>query len=290
LSQRVRVAVTERIVSLAHLGRDPTVVAARLQPLAESIFGAGDRRPDWLARKLFRECVDVDLSRLAIAGDDPDDASAWLGYVLVGTPPSLRPAARTAGTGVVAYARGAGLGRALVESALAGVAARDDLDSLEILAEQGRETFYSRLGFVPVQSLATLLAFGRGEVALQLPPAAPWDDGTPATDVQAFLAEAWSRTPASERGTFELATPHGRVTLHVCREGVALAIHRTRVDAPLECVNTAASAAYDAFLDAIPDGTPALLVGIDRVSSVTRSLDASGWIVVQRATLVRARA
>ena len=274
-------AVSARIVSLATLG-DPV----RLQPLAEAIFGAGDRRPDWFARKLARECVDPSLSFVALAehSDEP------LGYVLVGTPPSRRPSARTAGTGVVEYARGLGLGRALVSAALTAVAA--DHDALEIWAEDGRESFYFALGFAAVRSFDTLLAFGRGPAgALQLPAAATWDCATAYHEHQVFLAEAWQRVSSHERGTFNLTTPHGAAILHVCRENRALAIHRTLVQARESTrVDAIAIAAYAALLERIPSDTPVVLVGADRVSSVTASLREREWTVVQRGTLVSCRA
>ncbi len=274
------------IVPLAALG-DPT----RLQPLAESIFGAGDRRPDWLARKLERECVDAELSRVAVEGD-VDDPSAWRGYVLVGTPPSRRPAARTAGTGVVASARGRGIGRALVLAALDAVADAGLYEDLEILAEDGREPFYERLGFTRERAFATLLAFGRG-ADRPLPAPLPWDPGPKSREIHGFLAEAWAHTPSLERGTDVISTPHGTAILHVCRENRALAVHRTLVvDRPGVEAQATAIAAWDAWLDRIREGTPALLVGVE-VSSITASLadgESSRWIVVQRGTLVRARA
>jgi len=282
--------VSVRVEPLAVLG-DPV----RLQPLAERIFGKGDRRPDWFARKLAREHVDPRLSRIAIDGD-PDDPHAWRGYILVGSPPSRHPAARTAGTGVVADARGRGLGRALVESALAAVAA--DHDALEILAEAGREPFYERLGFTRVHAFATLLAFGRNPDAspLELPPPRPWDPGPGFHERQAFLAEAWEGTPACERGSVAITTTHGDAILHVCRENRALAIHRTLV-APHEgaadvmaapqMVDRLARAALDAWLARVPTATPVVLVTAPRVSSITED---GMWVVVQRGTLVRARA
>lgn len=274
------------IVPLSAIG-DPT----RVQSLAESIFGTGDRRADWLARKLDRECVDPELSRLAVDGD-ADDPSAWRGYVLVGTPPSRRPAARTAGTGVVASARGEGIGGALVQAALEAVADAGLYETLEILAEDGRESFYERLGFVRERSFATMLAFGRG-TDRPLPAPLPWDPGPRCREIHGFLAEAWARTPSVERGTDVISTPHGTAILHVGRENRALAVHRTLVvDRPGVDPSATAIAAWDAWLDRIGEGTPALLVGIE-VSSITASLadgDGSRWIVAQRGTLVRAHA
>jgi GNAT superfamily N-acetyltransferase len=282
--------VSVRIEPLAVLG-DPV----RLQPLAERIFGKGSRRDDWLARKLVRECVDPHLSRIAIDGDT-DDPDAWQGYVLVGTPASRHPAARTAGTGVAPHARGRGLGRALVESALLAVARAGDHDALEILAEHGREPFYERLGFARVRPFATLLAFGRGpeNAVLELPPPLPWDPEIGCREHQGFLAEAWHGTPAHERGSFAIATPHGNAIVHVCRENRALAIHRTVVTtADAKRDDTIADAALDALLARVPAATPVVLVGTHRVSSVTDDSPQSPhsrWIVVQRGTLVRARA
>ncbi|HET6581969.1 MAG TPA: GNAT family N-acetyltransferase [Nannocystaceae bacterium] len=266
-----------RIVRLATLG-DPL----GLQPIAEAIFGVGDRRPDWFARKLARECVDPALSVVALA----DDGEAPLGYVLVGTPPSRRPAARTAGTGVLEIARGLGLGRALVTAALAAVAA--DHGALEVWAEDGREPFWIALGFAVVRSFDTLLAFGRAPAgAMHLPAATTWEPATPYHEHQAFLAEAWKRVPAHERGTFELTTPQGAAIVHVARENRALAIHRTLVQAREPArVHAIALAAYAAVLERIPSDVPVVLIGADRVSSVTASLREQEWTVVQRGSLV----
>jgi len=289
--------VSVRIVPLAAAG-DPT----GLQPLAEAIFGAGDRRPDWFARKLVRECVDPEPPRLAIDDElgPPGDPRAWLGYVLVGTPPSRQPTARTAGTGVLAAARGRGLGTALVQAAMQACA-RAGYDALELWAEDGQESFYRRLGFVPVLLFETLLAFGRAPAGapLELPPPLPWDappepSDTPRlepVEVQSFLAEAYERTPTAERGTVRITTPHGLAHAHLCREGRAIAIHRTLVP-PYDPTSDALTL-FDAVLARSPPQTPVVLVAIDRVSSITASLcnrDATApWQPIQRGAIVRAR-
>lgn len=265
-----------RIVALAELG-DP----ARLQPLAEAIFGAGDRRPDWFVRKLAREHVDPRLSQVATDGD-ADDPARWLGYVLVGTPPSRAPAARTSGTGVRADARGHGLGGALLHAAVTA-AAHAGIPALELWAEHDRRSFYAAHGFVVRRTFETWLTFARGRERDELPTPTAFD--RPGSRVVGeFLREAWEHADA--RHSFD----HDGVLVHLAREGVAHAIHR--ILAAPEVSDAGIVAALDRVIERLPAAAPVLAIAIDRprdgeaVSSITGSLaarlDDAGWRVVQR--------
>jgi GNAT superfamily N-acetyltransferase len=247
---------------------------ARLEPLARRIFGEGDRPEGWFARKLDRECVDPSLSRLAIRdGGDLDDPGAWLGYALVGRPPSLPGTARTAGIGLVPSARGRGLGRRLCE-AVQGAARSHGLHRLHVPAEAALAPFYARLGFREHRRVQTLLQFGSGP-STDLGAPAAWDDHGGGVVVSAWLREAWERTPAAMRGTARLRGS----TFHVAREGMALACHRCVVDPALSTEDAAAT--VDELRNLVRDGTPLIVVHGDAVSSVTAALRARGWVAVQ---------
>lgn len=263
--------MSERIVALADLDD-----RGQLTALAERAFGKGSRSAGWLARKQAREHVDPSLSRVVIDGD-VDDEAAWLGYVLVGTPPSRAPAARTAGTVVDPRVHGRGLGTALVRSAAQACRARD-FTALELWAEHERVGFYERLGFTTLLAFDTLLAFAAGPRGVALPDAQPWDpdDARALVQLHAFLPEAWARTP--ERTT--LRDDHGLA--HVAREGVAFVVHRTLLAADVLASPARALAWFDALLRRLPAAAPVCLVALDRVSSITRALHEHGWSIAQR--------
>jgi GNAT superfamily N-acetyltransferase len=278
LSQRLRAAVSERIVALAELG-DPT----RAATLAERAFGAGDRAPGWFARKLLREHVDLELSRVVLDGE-PDDPQAWLGYVLVGTPPSRAPAARTAGTAVVEAARGRGLGSALLRDAADRCRTRG-FAALELWAEHDREGFYAKLGFTAVLRFDTLLAFARGDPELALPAAVPWAAPADLLELHGWLREAWERTPCDARASFRC----DEALSHVAREGRAFAIHRTALAPALLAAPTRTAAWFDALLQRLPAPAPVVAIALDRVSSITAELREHGWSVAQRGTVMSLR-
>jgi len=261
--------VSERIVALADLDD-----RGQLAALAERAFGKGSRSAGWLARKQQREHVDASLSRVAIAGD-PDDADAWRGYVLVGTPPSRAPAARTAGTAVDPRARGRGLGSALVQRAAEACRARG-FAALELWAEHDRVGFYERLGFTQQLAFDTLVAFANGPRDVALPDAQPWDPADAFVELHAFLPEAWARTP--ERYTLR---DHEGIA-HVAREGIAFVVHRTLLVADVLASPARAIAWFDALLRRLPASAPVCLVALDRVSSITRALHEHGWSVAQQ--------
>ncbi len=268
--------MTERIISLADIG-DPL----RVQPLAEAIFGRGDRRPDWFARKLVREHVDPGLSQLAIAGE-PGDPACWGGYVLVGTPPSRAPAARTAGTGVRVEARGRGLGTALLEAA-ANAARCAGFAALELWAEHARGSFYAAHGFVVQRSFETWLTFARGQTEDRLPAPLPFDR-TKTLVIGEFLREAWEHSDAGERHSFD----HGGVRVQVAREGVAFAIHRVLADPEIPADLIAE--ALRRVVERLPAPAPIVAIALDTVSSITGPLGAclarDGWRVVQRGAVM----
>ncbi|HWB80254.1 MAG TPA: GNAT family N-acetyltransferase [Nannocystaceae bacterium] len=263
--------MSERIVALADLDD-----RGQLAALAERAFGKGSRSAGWLARKQHREHVDPTLSRVAIAGD-PADEDAWRGYVLVGTPPSRAPAARTAGTAVDPRVHGRGLGTALVRSAAQACRARG-FTALELWAEHDRVGFYERLGFTTELAFDTLVAFASGPHDAALPEPEPWDpdDATSRVQLHAFLPEAWARTP--ERCT--IRDDDGLA--HVAHEGVAFVVHRTLLATDVLASPARAIAWFDALVRTLPRAAPVCLVALDRVSSITRALHEHGWSVAQR--------
>lgn len=254
----------------------------RLEPLMRRIFGEGDRAPGWFSRKVQRECIDPALSRLAFEGDDPLDPRGWAGVVLVGTPPSLHPTARTAGIGVVSHVRGRGVGRALLCAVCSAVSATG-LEGLQIPADASAVGFFERLGFQPVASSITLLARGRGAKASEvLGSPRPWSCTDPPR-VTGWLAEAWNLTPARQRQTQLLLD--GGLRLDVALEGRAWVVHRVVADAMLE--DGALADALDQWLEGVPSSTVAMIAGADPVSSVTAELQRHGWAPVQRAVTMQ---
>ena len=265
----------------------------RLATVAEAVFGAGQRPDGWFARKLRRECVDTSLSPVAIDPDrDPDDVLGWLGYVLVGTPPSLGHAVRTAGTGVLESARGAGIGGALLSRA-AYLAAAAGYGELQLLSAPERVSFYVRHGLAVSEERVTLVRPSVGPRDAALPGPLPWDGLGQArgSDVLVqWLPEAWAHTEAGVRHT--VALPHGFA--HVSDEGRALLVHR--------CVASGdPPAVLQSLLERLPGGRPVLLPLLpvspadppsplsDRVSTITSTLREHGWHPIQAATLLRRR-
>ena len=265
----------------------------RLAIVAEAVFGAGDRPEGWFARKLRRECVDTSLSPVAIdPAVDADDVRGWLGYVLVGTPPSLGDAVRTAGTGVIEAARGRGIGGALLARA-SYLAAAAGYGELQLLSAPERVSFYERHGLCVAQERVTLVRPSSGPREQTLPGPGPWNgpwngpsngpsNGAapvePAHVLVQWLPEAWAHTESSRRHT--IALPDGFA--HVSFEGRALLVHR--------CVAAGDPVAtMQSLLAALPGGRAVMLPLTDRVSTITRALLEHGWHPIQAATLLRRR-
>lgn len=287
-----------QLVPLGELGSP-----SRIQPLVETIFG-GTRKPGWFERKLVRECVDASLSRVAVVGD-PQDPAAWIGYVLVGRPPSSWPRARAAGTGVLASHRRTGVARALLDD-VAQACRVAGAHTLELWAERSLEPFYAACGFVAERRLVTLVARGRGVIDGDHT-AGAWDEaraiGAPMIEIHSWLREAWERTATDERRTLRI-DELGAV-MHVTSEHDAWAIHRTCIARPAvtdpgvtdpavtdPAFVDVAARVFDAALDRLPHGDAVFAVALPEpsvVSSITPRLRAQGWLEAQRATvLVRA--
>lgn len=248
---------------------------AQLQEVAESIFGRGQRQPDWLRRKLMREGVEPELSAVAIEGGEVR------GYVLLGRAPSLGRVARGAGVGVVKQARGQGLGRALIEFS-SSRAREAGCVSLEFLAEPERLDWYRGQGFVIAASQLSLLAFGLGgaeplaagcHANVTLGPAPLWS----------WLPEAWERTAVEERALIELE--RGRVWM--TREGRAWLAHRLELADDSASVPELLTALLTSLRGRLPVTTPLVLFPCGAKAAWIEALLASGFEVAQRSHVVR---
>lgn len=267
---------TVRIVSAAELGG-----AARLQGLAEQVFGAGDRPRGWFTRKLRRERVDDALSVVAVDPAHPtEDPAGWLGYVLVGVPPSLGDRARTSGTAVVSQARGRGVATELLNAA-SGRCRDAGIRHLQLLAEAAVLPFYLQRGFRLVHPTMTALSFGRATAA-SLTSAPAWDSPTEAQhELVAWLPEAWSGTDAEARRGCEFEVEGRSVQAWLSREGVAWLVQRIVASegAPLPSI-------AGGLLDRLPHGAPVLLPLLNADAPSSAALLDAGWVAAQRGALV----
>ncbi len=265
----------------------------RLAGLAQRIFGEGDRPAGWFATKRRRERIDLSLSPVAIReGMDPDDPQGWLGYVLVGTPGSLAPAVRTAGTGVLPAAQGHGIGRRLLEAVAQRCRAAGHR-RVQLLAEPALVPFYRRHGFARVHDTLTVVAFGRGPT--DGPP--PWGSPTPWGPVPpgqhqpvAWLPEAWAGTTASARHTVHWRVRgdvaandqgHDTITAWISREGVAWLVQRLLIPRGRPLPACAA-----ALLDRLPTAAPVLLPMLRADAPATAALLDAGWAAAQPGALL----
>lgn len=247
---------------------------ARLEPLARAVFGDGQRPRGWFERKLAREWVVPGRSLVVSRSTDASDADAWIGYGLLGRPPSLGSTARTAGIGLVPASRGRGIGRRLVQGLLAQ-AHHDGATAALVPASTATREFYERCGLVPRGVTHTLLAFGRGTA---VPPVdEPWDAATPGPTRSGWFREAWEQTRA--RTTTRVRG--GRDRFDVSFEGTAhVAMRWTSADGAPDGAR--------AWLWTVPAGAPALLHEVPADAPVLAALLDAGWAVVQTTIAMRA--
>lgn len=246
---------------------DPT----RLEPLARAVFGEGQRPQGWFARKLRRECVLASHSILLTQSQDATDPDAWVGYGLLGRPPSLGGLARTAGIGLIPAMRGQGQGGRLVEG-LQDAARREGAQGLLIPASPGAVSFYARCGLAKHNTTHTLWASGVGGDDAAAHSAEPWDSRCPGPVRSGWFAEAWERTSPSVRRTLRLRD--GAERFDVSMEGSAqLALRWTSTNGGTD--------GPTAWLRAMSPGTPALLHNITAAAPELPGLLERGWSVAQ---------
>lgn len=254
-----------RQVPVEHIG-DPTL----LEPLARKIFGDGQREDGWFARKLRRECVLPSRSILLTHSRDATDPEGWLGYGLVGRPPSLGRVARTAGIGLIPAWRGRGLGMSLLHG-LQRAAHHDGAEELRVPASPNAVSFYARCGLSRHSTAYTLWATGVGDETVDGPPE-PWESPCPGPLRSGWFRESWERTPQARRRTVRLRG--GAERFDVSMEGSAqLAVRWTSKEGGTEGAT--------AWLRALSRGTPALLHEIDAASPELPALLEHGWSVAQ---------
>lgn len=272
--------MTLRILSASVVGD-----LRRLEPLAVRIFGPGDRPEGWFARKLHRECVDPQLSRLAVDGD-AEDPRSWLGYVLVGTPGSVHPAARTAGTGVVQEARGRGIGHSLVREAFAAVL-REGFPALQVPADPRRSSFYLRLGFEPIRNEVTLLTFGSGGCDPSWGVNAPWSLRRERVLGQ-WLKEAWMRGDTQTQAEVTVQGNQARLRALISREGAARVAHRVLLSGDAQTEDGVLHL-LEALRGQFAEGAPLVLPGFPSYLPLVQPLLDRGWSVAQRTQIMERR-
>lgn len=262
-------APTVHLLPVASIG-----TPERLEPLARAVFGDGQRPHGWFERKLARECVVPDRSLVVSRSPDANDADAWVGYGLLGQPPSLGSTARTAGIGLKPASRGRGIGRRLVrglleQARLAGT------DGLVIPASTAARAFYERCGLAPRGVTHTLLAFGRGSATPTIDES--WDATTPGPTQSGWFREAWEHTLA--RTTTRVRG--GRDRFDVSFEGTAhVAMRWTSADGLPEGPRD--------WLQTVPTGAPALLHEVPADAPFLSGLLDEAWTVVQTTVAMRA--
>jgi ribosomal protein S18 acetylase RimI-like enzyme len=265
-------------VSIEITGAEGLAELAALERTAEAVFGRGDRRPGWFGRKLIREGVEAGLSSVAVepSGAGPIAPAQVQGYALIGRAPSLGAVARGAGVGVLEAVRGRGLGRALLEHALARAGAAG-CEAVEFLAEPTCVDWYIAQGFQVIAEQLTLLAYGTGEQPLERAATAP----PRAAALWSWIPEAWERTPASERTFVEIDGARFWLT----REGRAWLVHRCELDDPREPDRHVA-----ALRRRFDRDTPLLLYPCPAASEWVAALSRAGFGAAQRSFVVQRRA
>jgi len=269
-------ADTAKLTVVADIGS-----CAALEPLALRIYGARNRPSGWFGRKLARERVDPMRSMLAICHDaEPGDAEAWLGYLLIGTPPSLGPIARVAGIGVLPVARRYGIARAMLDRAALELSSCG-FSGLRVLVEPSLRAFYRQCGFEERQQTGWCLAFGTGNEVAPSPPR----DWTPSgVQLGRTHGELFATTPeAWQAATARTTILHDGTFAHVSQEGTCMVVHRV-----LTVLSGHSGAHATAFVTAnllgeFASGVPVLAPLDSRNEQV---LGQAGWTVVQRAWMM----
>jgi ribosomal protein S18 acetylase RimI-like enzyme len=260
------------------VGADSVAELAVLEGVAEAVFGRGRRDVGWFARKLIREGVDAKLSSLVVLAPAAAQAitpEQICGYALLGRAPSLGSVARGAGVGIVSSLRGRGLGRALLEHALARVHAAG-CDAAEFLAEPERVRWYVEQGFAVVEEQLTLLALGNGGLAATL--RADGSSPARAEPLWSWIPEIWERTPAVERVFVEFDGARFWLT----REGRAWLVHRSEPNDPAVVVR-----GLEALRRSLAPTTPLLLYPCPVASTWVGALREAGFAPAQRSFVVR---
>lgn len=254
----------------------------RLETLVRAVFGDGDRAEGWFPRKLERECVDPRLSQvLTTRPESPDDDSAWCGFALVGTPPSLRGVARTCGVGVAPGFRGRGLGTQLLEAVFA--ACREaGFSQVRTDAALDAVPFYRGHGYRTHAAISTWLGFGRG-VASASCESGTHDHQPERRMLSSWLEEGWARTPEAQRWRETWPTDDGPLEGWLSQEGRAIACHR--LGAPAGSTANSWLRGLEAFATRAPERTPLLLLGVDVDGALAAALASSSWSEVQRLAL-----
>ncbi len=248
-----------------------------LERLARRVFGEGDRPAAWFAQKLRRECVDMDMSVIAVENAEyRDDPESWLGYALLGVPPSLGAVARAAGVGLLPDARGRGRGADLVSHALAS-AHRRGRAAVRLLAQPQLVPYYEKLGFTVRRGWETWRGTGEGASNQDLPAPGPWTIPGVQLQLSGWLAEAWSGTTNERRATLWYDLDGLEMVAHVSREGRAFLVQRLCVEHPDQ-----SEAALQEIVFGLPGGAPVLITGVDPASAITDSLRQAGFDLAQR--------
>ncbi len=263
-------------VSLAHLALTNPRGLAGLEPLFERTHGGGARNPGWLPIKLKRECVDLNASCVVRAPSAGDRDPTWLGFALVGTPPSLAPCARMSGMGVVPRYRGRGLARRMLAHIQGALPSTHD--KLRCLSEPRNRSMYAHLGFQESHHIATLLHFGAGSNTALADPL----DARPGRGeiIAQWLDETWVHSPVESKRLWE--TEDGRA--YLTREGCSLLVHRFELADTSEIERGALI--LDQLRASVERDTPVLVYGWPDDPDALRSVERRGWQVAQRACVM----
>jgi GNAT superfamily N-acetyltransferase len=261
---------------------------ARLRPLAEEILGTRNRPDGWFDRKLARERVCPELSRIAYRADqgEPDQPHTWCGYVLVGMPATPGTGARTAGVGVLPAEQGAGVGTRLLEAALVAAAAAR-VPHIDTPASQEARPFYEAMGYGHLRDTVTMLSYAKGPCPSPAFPPQAWTPPSVSArshdDALDWHPHPWQRP--FDPQTHELVLSEGSAFVQLSSEGAAAIVLRLLV--PANGGEQAAVMALQGLRKQIAAPRPVVVPGLDPVSSITCSLGDQGWDRVQRVCWMR---